>query len=412
MKKLSGLDATFLYLETPQTPMHVGSLHLYELPPGFKGSFHKAVQAHIAKRLHLAPIFTRQLAPMPMDLGHPGWVEADTVDLSQHIRKVKGTRLTVREIEAEAARLHGELMDRSRPLWEFHVFDSVQAPPGQAHTGKLVAFYSKIHHAALDGKGGTLLANAILDLTATPREVPPPDKTRRRTHLADLKTSTLLGEVLSSSLAQYVKLVKALPSAASSLGGTLARQAFGGDTGGSAGKGGKTGVKSPISLAPKTLFNAAITPERSLATVSLPFDACRTMAHAVGGSFNDFVMWLCATALRTYLAQHGGVPKKSLVAAMPVSLREAGNAELNTQASMVLVTLGTQFANPMKRMNAIQASTGKVKEALTHVKTALPTDYPLSVPYIARLVKLPLPATQGPLTSLVTLDSALREAAT
>ena len=61
---------------------------------------------------------------------------------------------------------------------------------------------------------------------------------------------------------------------------------------------------------------------------------------------------------------------------MPVSLREAGNEELNTQASMVLVALGTQFANPLKRMNAIQASTGKVKEALTHIKAALPTDYP------------------------------------
>ena len=375
MKTLSGLDATFLYLETPETPMHVGSLHLYELPRGFKGSFHKLVQAHIARRMHLAPIFTRQLASMPMDLGHPGWVEADEVDLNYHIRKVKGARLTVREVEAEAARLHGQLMDRTRPLWEFHVFDSVQAPPGVQHAGKLIAFYSKIHHAALDGKGGTLLANAILDLTPTPRDVPPPDKTRRRQHRSDLKTSTLIGEVLSSSLAQYVKLVKALPSAASSLGGALARQAFG-DAGTGGSQGGKAGVKSPIRLAPRTLFNAAVTPERSLATVSLPFAECHAMAHAVGGSFNDLVMWLCATALRTYLAQHGGVPKKSLVAAMPVSLREEGNQELNTQASMMLVELGTQYASPLKRMNAIQASTAKVKHALTGLKTVLPTDYP------------------------------------
>ena len=86
MKSLSGLDATFLYLETPETPMHVGSLNLYELPQGFKGSFHSAVKAHIAKRMHLAPIFSRRLAFMPLDLGHPIWVEADMVDVDFHIR--------------------------------------------------------------------------------------------------------------------------------------------------------------------------------------------------------------------------------------------------------------------------------------------------------------------------------------
>jgi WS/DGAT/MGAT family acyltransferase len=384
MKTLSGLDATFLYLETPETPMHVGSLHLYELPPDFKGSFHKAVQAHIARRMHLAPIFSRQLAAMPLDLGHPGWVQADTVDLKYHIRKVKGRAMSLREVEAEAGRLHGQLMDRSRPLWEFHVFDSVKPLPGQIHAGKLVAFYSKVHHAALDGKGGTLLANAILDLSAIPREVPPPDKTRRRTRQSDLKTRTLLGGVLSNSLAQYIKLAKALPSAASSLG-SMARQAFGESDAGSdtpATKG-KTGIRSPIRLAPRTLFNVAVSTERSLATVSLPFAECKTLAHAVGGSFNDLVMWLCATALRSYLAGHGGIPEKSLVAAMPVSLREDGNLELNTQASMALVDLGTQLADPLMRMQAIQTSTAKVKHAMSALKTVLPTDYPsLLAPWV------------------------------
>jgi hypothetical protein len=94
MKTLSGLDASFLYLETPQKPMHVGSLHLCELPKGFRGSFAKALREHIASRLHLAPILTQRLALMPFELGHPRWVEADEVD-------------------------------RSRPLWQFHVVDSV-----------------------------------------------------------------------------------------------------------------------------------------------------------------------------------------------------------------------------------------------------------------------------------------------
>ena len=179
MKSLSGLDATFLYLETPETPMHVGSLNLYELPKGFKGSFRKAVRDHIAKRIHLAPIFTRRLAFMPFDLGHPMWVEAESVDLDFHIRKVAGGKLTVMQAQAMAARLHGQLIDREHPLWEFYVFDDIKPDAGMLVEGKLVGFYSKIHHAALDGQGGTVLANAILDLGPAPREVPPPDASRQ-----------------------------------------------------------------------------------------------------------------------------------------------------------------------------------------------------------------------------------------
>jgi diacylglycerol O-acyltransferase / wax synthase len=371
MKTLSGLDATFLYLETPETPMHVGSLHLYELPAGFKGSFHKAVLAHLGKRIHLAPIFSRRLAFMPLSMGHPSWVEADAVDLDFHVRKAKGRQLSVREVEAEAARLHGQPIDRTRPLWEFTVFDSIKPPSGEGSGRKWVGFYSKIHHAALDGKGGTVLANAILDVTPVPREVPPPDPARRRGR-TDLKIGEMIGAVFSNSLAQYAKVVKSLPTVASSLGGT-ARQAIAGA--GNPG-GGKLSAKTPLSLAPRTLFNAAITPERAFATASIPFADCRAMAKAVGGTFNDIVLWICATALRTYLARHASVPRKPLVAAMPVSLREENNKELNNQASMSLVDLGTHIAHPLKRLQAIMASTAKVKSALVNLKSVLPTDYP------------------------------------
>ncbi len=366
MKTLSGLDATFLYLETPETPMHVGSLNLYELPPGFKGSFHALVREHIARRMHLAPIFSRRLAFMPFDLGHPVWVEADTVDLGFHIRKVPGRALTVKQAEAMAAKLHGQLIDREHPLWEFHVFDAIKPPAGWKLEGKLVGFYSKIHHAALDGKGGTVLANAVLDLSPTPREVAPPDPSRRRRAGGDLKIGEMIGAVFSNSLAQYAKLAKSLPVAASSVGGAAVRQV----------RSARGGAKLPVQLAPKTIFNVGISDQRSFATASVPFAECRAVAKAVGGSFNDVVLWICATALRSYLAQHGGVPAKPLVAAMPVSLREESNKELNNQASISLVQLGTHLANPVKRMQAIMASTGKVKTALAGLKSVLPTDYP------------------------------------
>ncbi|MBC5767736.1 wax ester/triacylglycerol synthase family O-acyltransferase [Ramlibacter albus] len=372
MKTLSGLDATFLYLETPETPMHVGSLQLYELPPGFKGSFRNAMRDHIAKRMHLAPIFSRKLAFMPFDLGHPLWVEADEVDLDFHIRKVPGGAMTVKQAEAMSAKLHSQLIDREHPLWEFHVFENVKPPRGMALEGKLVAFYSKIHHAALDGKGGTVLANAILDIAATPREVPPADPSRRKRTAGDLKIGEMIGAVFSNSLAQYAKLAKSLPVAASGVGSALVKQSV---------KGGDKGLtsirpKMPVQLAPKTIFNVGITSQRSFATATIPFAECRTMAKAVGGSFNDIVLWICATALRNYLQEHAALPKKPLVAAMPVSLREESNKELNNQASISVVQLGTNHANPLKRMQAIMESTAKVKQALAGLKSVLPTDYP------------------------------------
>ncbi|MBI2771045.1 MAG: wax ester/triacylglycerol synthase family O-acyltransferase [Burkholderiales bacterium] len=379
MKSLSGLDATFLYLETPETPMHVGSLNLYEVPKGFKGSFHKAVQQHIGRRMHLAPIFSRRLAFMPFDLGHPIWVEADEVDIDFHIRKVAGKALTVKQVEAMAAKLHGQLIDREHPLWEFYVFEGIKPPAGMVLEGKLVGFYSKIHHAALDGKGGTVLANAMLDLTPTPREVAPADPARKGRTASDLKIGEMIGAVFSNSIAQYAKLARSLPAAATSLGSAVARNSI---------KGGGKGItsmrpRSPIGLAPKTVFNVGITRDRVFATARVPFAECRAMAKTAGGTFNDMVLWICSTALRNFLTEHATLPKKPLIAAMPVSLREESNKELNNQASITVVDLGTHLAHPLKRMNAILASTAKVKEALVNLKSVLPTDYPsLLAPWV------------------------------
>lgn len=376
MKSLTGLDATFLYLETPEMPMHVGSFNLCELPAGFKGSFHKEVTKHIASRMHLAPVFSRKLVFMPLDLGHPLWVEADSVDISFHIRKADSAKkgaapMSLAEAHKLCAQLHGELIDRNYPLWEFYVFDRIKLPASQG--GKVVAgFFSKIHHAALDGKGGVMLANALMDMGPVPREVPPPDPTRRRKLESDLKLGKMIGSVFSSSLGQLVKAARSLPSAASTFGSTLAKQTVGTSA---------TGVKAkmPMKLAPATPFNAGITTGRVFVTATVPLAECKAMGKAVGGSFNDIVLWLCSTALRSYLTQHHSLPKKSLVAAMPVSLREAGATDatnLGNQVSMSLVELGTHLAHPLKRMNAIMASTAKVKTSMQSLKGLLPTDYP------------------------------------
>ena len=385
MKSLTGLDATFLYLETPEMPMHVGSFNLCELPAGFKGSFHKAVTAHIEKRMHLAPVFSRKLVFMPLDLGHPLWVEADAVDIGFHIRRAdpakKGAEpMTLEQARKLCAHLHGELIDRNFPLWEFYIFDRIRLPDdhGNGLGGKLVAgFFSKIHHAALDGKGSVMLANAMLDVGPVPREVVLPKAGRRRVHESDLKLGQMIGNVFSSSIAQLVKAAKALPSAASTLGSTLVRQSTS-----TSAKGLRP--KMPMKLAPLTPFNAGIGTGRVFATATVPLADCKAMGKVVGGSFNDIVLWICSTALRNYLIKYDTLPKKTLIAAMPVSLREeaagaataADASNLGNQVSMSMVELGTHLANPLKRMNAIMASSGRVKSSVQSLKGLLPTDYP------------------------------------
>lgn len=397
MKALTGLDATFLYLESPEMPMHVGSFNLCELPTGFKGSFHKAVMKHIASRLHLAPVFSRKLVSLPLDLGHPLWVEADSVDINFHIRRADtarkgGAPMTLAAAHKRCAKLHSELINRNFPLWEFHIFDRIKLPESMG--GKLVGgFFSKIHHAALDGKGGVMLANAMLDFTPVPREVPPPDPTRSRRLEGDLKLGEMIGTVFSGSLAQLAKAARLLPSAANTLGTSISSAL----TTQTVGKVAGAKTRMPVRLAPHTPFNIGIEPGRVFVTATVPLAECKATGKVVGGSLNDVVLWICSTALRDYLTRHASLPKKSLVAAMPVSLREAGASgtsdatNLGNQVSMSLVELGTQLAHPLQRMNAIMTSTAKIKSSMSSWKDFLPTDYPsLLAPWLvggaARLV--------------------------
>ena len=158
MHHLSGLDATFLYMETPETPMHVGGLNIFELPPGYEGDFLDNLRDHITARMHLAPVFQRKLVNMPFELANPVWVADEDIDLEYHIRSTvlpkPGTRA---QLDKLVGRLHSSLLDRSRPLWEFYVIEGMA-------DGRL-GFYSKVHHAAVDGQAAVALANSIFDVT-------------------------------------------------------------------------------------------------------------------------------------------------------------------------------------------------------------------------------------------------------
>ncbi|HSY28625.1 MAG TPA: wax ester/triacylglycerol synthase family O-acyltransferase, partial [Burkholderiaceae bacterium] len=367
MKQLSGLDASFLHLETPEMPMHVGGLNLFDLPPGHRGDFYDEVKAHILSRMHLAGIFTKKLALMPFDLSNPVWVDDDDVDIDYHIRRITLPKPgTMAQLETYVGRLHSSLLDRSRPLWEFYVFDGLQS--GQA------AFYSKIHHAALDGKGGEALAQAMLDVTPVPRAVKKAEAHAKGSYLPSV--TDMVGAAFRNNLAQYWKMIKFLPATVKAIGAVVV-PAKGAD--------GKRHIGFPnnFKLGPKTPLNVAITNQRAFATLKVSLAEAREVAKAFDGSLNDAVMGICSGALRSYLQSKHALPKKTLVVALPVSLREEGNTELNNQVSMMLVNLATDIADPKKRMREFVQSSNAMKVTLKNVKSVIPTDFPgLGAPWL------------------------------
>jgi WS/DGAT/MGAT family acyltransferase len=383
MEHLSGLDAAFLHLETPETPMHVGGLHLFEMPTGYDGDFYEDVKAHVARRMHLAPVFTRKLAPMPFELANPVWIDDADIDLDYHLRRIVLSRPgSLAQLETYVGRLHSTLMDRSRPLWEFYVIDGLK-------DGR-VGFYSKVHHAAVDGQAGVALANAILDLGAVPREVKPGAKKNGKYQLG---VAELVGAALSNQLMQYAKLIKLLPGVARTVtqaatqaaGRAIAARRQSKAQG--EGKGGKPAAAKKAGrnwqIGPRTALNVAITNQRAFATASIPFAEIRALGKSFEASVNDVVLALCSGALRRYLENAGGVPAKPLIAAVPVSLRQEGDASLNNQATMTLVNLNTHLADPMQRVAAIRRAAGAMKAQMSGVKGVIPTDFPsLGAPWL------------------------------
>ncbi|GER17968.1 wax ester/triacylglycerol synthase family O-acyltransferase [Variovorax boronicumulans] len=363
MDHLSSMDASFLHLETPETPMHVGSLMLLDLPEGYRGDYYEDVKGMLGKRLHLASVLTRKLAQMPFELAEPVWIDDDDIDLDYHVRSLTLRRPgTMEQLHHLVARLHSSLLDRSRPLWEMYVIEGLEN--GQ------VAFYTKAHHSGVDGKAGTELAKVLYDTTAQMREVPPARRKRGSGSHYQLGVAELLQAAVSNSARQYRKLAELLPAAARALtaaGSVLASQQTG-----------KGERRLSLGMAPKSMFNDAITNQRSYSTMSLPFDELKALGKRVGGTVNTIVMAMCSEALARFLKERNLLPKEALIAGVPVSLRAEGDDSMNNQVSMVRVDLATDIGDAAERFKAIHASSEAAKAVVRELKPVLGVDMPIT----------------------------------
>ena len=370
MKHLSIVDGAFLHMESAEMPMHVGSLNLFEPPAGYSGEgFYEAIKAHVAKRMHLAAVFTRKLALMPFDLANPVWIQDDDIDLDYHVRYMVLPRPgSIEQLEALAARLHSMLLDRSRPLWEFYIIEGLA-------DGR-IGFYGKVHHAAVDGQAGVALATSLFDLAPEPRAVKPPREARANTY--QLGVAELLAAALTNQIQQIVQSVKLVPRVVATAY-SAAQEAIAARRGESEDdRAARKAEKPPtrFKLAPATPFNHSITNQRAFAAVSLPLPEVKSIGKAVGASINDVVLWLCSTALRSYLKEGRELPDKSLVAGVPISLRQEGDTTANNQVAGTLIDLGTEIADPAERLKAIKRGTAAMKKQMGTFRGVIPTDFP------------------------------------
>lgn len=363
MDYLTGLDSAFLHFESPAMPLHVGALHLLELPEEERAGYFDALKLHLAGRVRGLPAFGRKLATMPFGVANPVWVEDASLDVSNHLRRARvAAPGGMRELEQLVAELHAQPLDRGRALWELHLIEGLAA-------GGL-AVYLKVHHAALDGQGAAVVAEMLMD--ATPDAVAGAASTAAgsghatgSTHGADgaaPSAATLLTAAVRHSISQTFDLARRVPE---SLRAAASMR------------------HARPSLAPRTPLNATITQERDFATLRLPLDEMSRAGRAFGGSTNVALLGVVSGAMRRYLNDLGKLPGSSLVAGVAVNLRERGDGRVNNQAGMWFVPLATGEVDVAERMQIIADNAQLMRDGVARARPMLLTDFPsFGVPWL------------------------------
>ena len=345
MRQLSAQDASFLYNETPTSPMSGGGLAIYDpsTAPGGRVTF-KGVMAHIERRLHLAEAFRQRIVTVPMNADHPWWIEDKDFDLEFHIRHIALPEPgDWRQLCIQCARLISRPLDRGRPLWEFYVIDGLDRvkgyPPG------CFAVLSKIHHAAIDGASGAELTSVIHDLEPTAAPPPPPDHEWRGEDVPS--PQTLLARAAWNNATQPWRL---LPTVANAFAANRRVAAL--------------GQRGAPPEAPRTRFNAPVSSHRVVDGIMLDLDDVRAIRSiSAGCTVNDVFLALVGGALREYLDDKGELPSESLTAMCPISVRSADDKSTGgNQVSGMFVALRTDLEDAAMRLSAVHTGTKAAKE--------------------------------------------------
>ena len=342
MQRLGGLDAAFLYFETPTMHMHVGGLMLIDFSEAKEPYSYARMRAYIEAREGLVPAFRQKLATVPLNLSRPYWIQDADFDLDYHLR-----RITVPSPggDRETAEVVGDILsrplDRSRPLWEMWIVEG--------RKDGLIGVVSKLHHSTIDGVSGANMMAELFDMEpeAAPRK-DVPDTWEPERMPSELE---LLGRAAVDIAGRPIGIAKLLPGTVLGVGKLLTRRTTGG-----------AGMPAPFT-APRTSFNATVTPHRTVAFTDVPLEDVKKVKNAFDVKINDVVIAICSGALRRYLADRDELPDKSLISAIPVSVHDRGEGgEGTTKVSVMFSSLESDVDDPVERLRAIAKTNEAAKE--------------------------------------------------
>ena len=356
MQRLSGLDASFLYLETSTQPLHVCSvleLDTSTIPGGY--SFEK-MRDQLASRITAIPTFREKLANSFLNLDHPVWVKDDEFHLERHVHRIglpaPGGRVELAEICGHLASLP---LDRRHPLWEMWAIEGLGGT--DARKGGRLAVLTKVHHAAVDGVTG---ANLMSQLCSVEPDAPPPQPVDASPEANPLRIA--LGGLGRFAVRPINLATSVLPSTVSTVVDTVRRAAGG------------RAMPSPFA-APQTPFNASITAERNVAFAQLDLADVKKVKDHFGVKVNDVVMALVSGVLRTFLIQRDELPENTLVAMVPVSVHDRSDRPGRNQVSGMFASLQTQIADPGERLRAIAEANVIAKDHSSAIGATLLQDW-------------------------------------
>ena len=290
LQRLSGLDASFLYLETPSQPLHVCSvleLDASTIPGGYTFD---GLREALALRIKAMPNFREKLANSFLNLDHPVWVEDEDFDIDRHLHRIglpaPGGRIELGEICGHLASLP---LDRRYPLWETWVIEGVDGT--DARKGGKLAVLTKVHHAAVDGVTG---ANLMSQLCSTEPDAPPPAPVEGHGDTNPLRIA--IGGLGRFATRPLQLATNVLPATVTTVFDTIRRAASG-----------RT-MAAPFA-APQTPFNASVTAHRNVAFAQLDLEDIKTVKNHFGVKVNDVVMALVSGVLRHFLLERGELPE-------------------------------------------------------------------------------------------------------
>jgi WS/DGAT/MGAT family acyltransferase len=352
LQAISGMDATFLYTETPTSPMNIGSVLVIEGSLDFK-SFRDIVHS----RIHMFPKLRQRLMYVPLSIDYPYWVDDPHFDIDLHIQHIALPKPgSWKQLRNVASQIFSEPLDQSRPLWSITFVEGLDTIP-QVPAGS-VAIIAKIHHVAMDGMGSAGLFGLFLDFTPEKSVIPEPQPYNPKPLPNEIALMIKSAMSFAQEPLKFPKLITSTLTATLKAGFITRVQ--------------RQQLPTAPFTAPATPLNGIIASRRKWNSAILSLDRILNLKRIMGTTMNDVMLAICAGALRRYLLEKGKLPQKSLVAMVPVSTRDkAEDASHDNQLSAMLIQIATNIEDPIARLEAIHENTtrGKTYKGAVGAKT-------------------------------------------